>query len=710
MQSDNTRLIIIVFNICFKPYPMKKTLLIFLIIFSHILYAQSDCATAMAVCGNTDISYTPDGYGNTLETIGGCLTDERYSVWYTFTIATGGTLTFQIVPNDLGDDYDFGVFGPNKTCATRGTPLRGSYAAATGITGLNMTSVDLCDTAGGDRWAKYMDVLPGETYYLIVNNFSKSTSGFKMQWGGTATLQSPFTDPNVQPYPFIPPGIPGANPADPREVVICTNPATFDFSSLSAGILNGNPNFSVTYHTSQNDALTASNPITGPQTVTTTGVYYYSISYTDPTNPNNPINKCRQMGTFKFKDGTIKPTNVTLTSCNNNNAGTATYDLTTANVIADPAVIKKYYHTLYDLNNGINEITNIYQFVSAEGKIYVKVISPFGCTANAEITLKFYPAIIAKDAELRSCFIESNPSTALFNLDNAAVITPQAGITKKYFPSLTDAVDGTNEILNANYIAPSGLVYVRVSDTRGCYVVVKIGLTVIAPVKSNVLTDKIICIEDKTTLDAGPGFSSYEWSTGATTQSIKDVGVGIYWVKLKTGECVTKQTVTIYPSDQPVISNIDISNTTLTINVIGGTPDYQYSMDKIVWQNSNTFSNVARGTYKVYVKDAYDCEPIEVTVVVPNLINMITPNGDGVNDVVDYSAIADKQNLILSIFDRYGTKIHQGDKSNGYKWDGTIAGKKIPTGTYWYSVTWNENDKKSTPFKFSGWIVVKNRE
>jgi gliding motility-associated-like protein len=41
---------------------------------------------------------------------------------------------------------------------------------------------------------------------------------------------------------------------------------------------------------------------------------------------------------------------------------------------------------------------------------------------------------------------------------------------------------------------------------------------------------------------------------------------------------------------------------------------------------------------------------------------MITPNGDGVNDVVDYSAIADKQNLVLTIFDRYGTKIHQETK------------------------------------------------
>lgn len=696
----------------FKSPPMKKTLLVFLLIFSHIFYAQSDCATAMAVCGNSDISYTPNGYGNTLENMGGCLSDEKYSVWYTFTIATAGTLTFEIIPNDqVKDDYDFSVYGPNKTCANRGTPLRGSFSSKKGNTGLNMTTTVLCDPASGDKWAKYIDVLPGETYYLCVNNWSESANGFRLAWGGTSSLSSPFSDPNVQPHPFNPPGQPAANPQDPREVIICSNPATFDFSSLSAGIINGNPNFNVTYHTSQNDALTSNNPITLPQTVTTTGIYYYSISYTDPTNPNNPINKCKQTGKFKFKDGKIKATNVTLTMCNNNNAGTATYDLSTADIIADPTATKKFYYTLYDLNNGINEITNIYQFVSAEGKIYAKVTSPFGCSDIAEITLKFYGQVIATDADIRACFIESNPSTGLFNLTNAGVTLPTATTTKRYFPSLTDAKDGTNEILAPKtYIAPTGVVYVRVTDNRGCYVIVKINLTVIAPVTSSVLVDKIICIEDTTTLDAGPGFKSYEWSTGATTQSIQNVGVGTYWVKLKTGECVATQKVTVYPSEQPVVTNIDVTNTTLTVNVIGGTPDYQYSLDKIIWQPSNVFNNIARGTYKVYVKDAYDCEPIAVTVVVPNLINLITPNGDGVNDVVDYSAIADKQNLVLTIFDRYGTKIHQGDKTNGYKWDGKIAGKNIPTGTYWYTVTWNENDKKNTPFKFSGWIVVKNRE
>jgi gliding motility-associated-like protein len=249
-----------------------------------------------------------------------------------------------------------------------------------------------------------------------------------------------------------------------------------------------------------------------------------------------------------------------------------------------------------------------------------------------------------------------------------------------------------------------------VTNGNGCYAVAKVTLVVLPPVYSSVLEDKIICMENKTTLDAGPGFTAYKWSTGATTQAINNVTVGTYWVELKTGNCVTRQTVKVYPSEQPVISSIDITNNTITVNVIGGTAPYKYSLDGIKWQDSNVFENVARGDNMVYVKDGYNCDPLTVTVVVPNLINVITPNGDGVNDVIDYSALAGKQGLVLSIFDRYGVKVGQADKSNGYKWDGTTKGKKIPTGTYWYTVEWKENDKKNTPFKFSGWVMVKNRE
>jgi len=702
---------------------MKKLLLFIFFGISQIFFAQADCATALAVCGNSNITYSPTGYGNIRELVnsGSCIdaTGEHNSIWYKITIATGGTLTFDLVPNNPDADYDWAIFGPNVNCGALGAPIRCNAATVIGpgpATGLNMTST-ITNALGGSLtpYCKYMDVLPGQTYYLFIDNWVSSTSSttapFSLTWGGTATLASPFTDPALQPYPFIPPGVPAANPADPKEVIICTNPAVFDFSTLSAGILNGNPHFSVSYHMSQNDALTGNNAITVPTTVNTTSIYYYSISYTDPTNPNSPLNQCKQIGKFKFRDGKITAKNATLTQCNNNNAGTAVFDLTTADVIADPTVTKKYYNTFSDLNAGINEITNPSAFTSAEATIYVKVISTFGCTAVAQITLKFYPVVVVNDATLRSCAIESTPSLGSFNLTVASVTT-QTGAGKKYYPSAADAVNQTNEIVMPSpYTAPNGVVYVRVSNAQGCYNIAKITLVVIPPVYSTVLKDKIICVEDRTTLDAGPGFNSYEWSTGATTQAITNVGVGTYWVKLKTGDCTVVQNVKVYPSEQPVVSSIEISNTTVTVFVIGGTPPYKYSMDNITWQDSNEFNNVKRGDATVFVKDSYDCDPIEISIVVPNLVNVITPNGDGYNDFIDYSALANKKNFVMNIFDRYGNMIFQMDKFSGYKWEGTSkGGVKVPTGNYWYSVSWNENDKLNTPIKYSGWIVVKNRD
>ena len=684
---------------------MKKTLLILFIFLAHFFFAQSDCPTAITLCGNTNISYTPSGPGNILEDLGGCLsTDEHYSVWYTFTIGTGGTLGFTITSNNAPDDYDFGVYGPNKTCSNFGAPIRCNYAGSNpaGVTGLALTPPYT------GWWSQYLDVLPGETYYLVVDNFSKTSNGFTLTWTGTASLASPFNTTLV-PNPFQAPGLTNPN-GGPNEVIICTNPAIFDFSTLSTGIINGNPNFSVKYFRNTNDMLSNTNAITTPILVNTTDTYYYSIQYTNPNNPNDPVNKCFINGSFKFKDGTITLADQTLTECNNNNEGTAVFNLTDAIVTTDPTITLKYYPSMYDLNNNINEITNTYQYLSAGGSAFVKGTSPFGCTDVAEIKLAFFPVVVVQEATLRSCFIEGNYSMGTFNL-TLATVTLQTGTTKKYYPSPTDAINQTNEILTPdNYTAPSGVVYVRVMNGNGCFTVAKITLTVFSPVYSTVLVDKVICMEDKTTLDAGAGFAGYEWSNGKTTQTISDVGVGTYWVKLKTGDCWSIQTVKIYPSEQPVLSNIEISNNNVTVFATGGTPAYRYSLDNINWQESNVFPNLTRGDHTMYVKDAYDCEPIIVNFVVPNIINVITPNADGVNDVIDYSALSNKKNLVLNIYDRYGTKIHQADKNNQYKWDGTIAGKKVPTGTYWYSVTWNENNKNSTPIKFSGWVMVKNRE
>ena len=327
------------------------------------------------------------------------------------------------------------------------------------------------------------------------------------------------------------------------------------------------------------------------------------------------------------------------------------------------------------------------------------------------LTLTISESPIVNPTTLRACFLEDNNLTGLFNL-TLANVTTQTGTTKKYYPSLTDAHNQTNEILTPdNYIAPNGVVYVRVSNANGCYRVAEVTLYVFPPTTSNVLTDKIICIEDTTVLDAGPGFSSYFWSTGATTQTISNVTVGTYWVKLQTGDCYTTQHVKVYASEQPVISNIEINTNSITVHALGGTAPYEYSINNINWQPTNTFTDLPRGDIKVYVRDSYTCEPLEVNITIPNIVNVITPNSDGINDVLDYSSLSHKKNLVVDIFDRYGNRVHQGNKDNNYVWDGTTNNKKkVSTGNYWYNISWNENNKNQTPIKFSGWILVKNRE
>lgn len=487
---------------------------------------------------------------------------------------------------------------------------------------------------------------------------------------------------------------------------VCNNPATgFGFVNLTSYIsqfVNNPANYIITYY-----ILGSSTPITNPTNFQYTGNTTISVVIKDPSSTLCDNGDARII----LNPSPFEAADATLTECNNNNAGVGIFNLNNAVVTTLAGVTKQYYPTLADLIAGTNQIMNFGAFPAAQGTtIHVKVTTSQGCVDNAIITLNLYPIVVINDAILRSCFIENNPSTGLFNLINANV-TLQAGTTKNYYPSLTDATNGTNEILNpTTYIAPNGVVYIRVSNANGCFAVAKVTLEVFPPVYSTVLVNKIICIEDKTTLDAGPGFSGYEWSTGATTQTVSNIGVGTYWVKLKTGDCIAKQMVKVYASEQPVVSSIDISNTTITVNVNGGTPAYQYSIDNVHWQNSNVFIGITRGLHKIFVKDSYDCEPIEINITVPNLINVITPNNDGQNDIIDYSALAGKIDLTFNIFDRYGAKIHQGDKTNGYTWNGTANGRKVPTGSYWYSVTWNENNKTKTPIKFSGWIMVKNRE
>lgn len=93
--------------------------------------------------------------------------------------------------------------------------------------------------------------------------------------------------------------------------------------------------------------------------------------------------------------------------------------------------------------------------------------------------------------------------------------------------------------------------------------------------------------------------------------------------------------------------------------------------------------------YELTATDSLGCKAIHNVeiVVCRNLIipNAFTPNGDGYNDVWEIKNIEDYPECVVEIYDRFGTLLFT---SKGYSqaWDGTTAGKELPTGSYFYVI------------------------
>ncbi|MCX6249136.1 MAG: SBBP repeat-containing protein, partial [Bacteroidetes bacterium] len=105
--------------------------------------------------------------------------------------------------------------------------------------------------------------------------------------------------------------------------------------------------------------------------------------------------------------------------------------------------------------------------------------------------------------------------------------------------------------------------------------------------------DDSICAGGSKILNAGPGYSSYHWSTGATTQSITINAPGTYWVEAMKWGCTATDTIHITPALAPVIT---IAGNTMVFQ--GSTEVYttQPGMTGYVWTFSAGGTWVSGGT------------------------------------------------------------------------------------------------------------------
>ncbi|AXG74293.1 hypothetical protein DVK85_08645 [Flavobacterium arcticum] len=367
-------------------------------------------------------------------------------------------------------------------------------------------------------------------------------------------------------------------------------------------------------------------------------------------------------------------------------------------------IISKNGDTSFLIDNGTNNI-----FAGLESAIYeVRVDDPCGNFDTQPFNVADLPSLVTATApsDIEVCD-ENDDTIETFDLSehNNTILDGQSldDVTLTYHNSYNDADLGINPIPN-DYTASIGIaqIFARVvyNDNEECIALTSFKIIVRAIPELQMKEIWSACEDENIMVTADAGYDSYSWSNGAETRSITVIEEGEYTVTVTNQYgCETSKTITVVNSQAPQISEVNIEDWTDNDNVITvilenttGAEDFEYSLNGITYQDSNTFTGLEPGQYNVYVRDKYNCGIDTEETFLLTYPKFFTPNGDGVNETwrIKFSTV--EPNMYVYIFDRYG-KIITGFGANSNGWDGTYNGARLPSTDYWFIVI-RENGKE----------------
>jgi hypothetical protein len=136
--------------------------------------------------------------------------------------------------------------------------------------------------------------------------------------------------------------------------------------------------------------------------------------------------------------------------------------------------------------------------------------------------------------------------------------------------------------------------------------------------------DQSLCEGETTTLDAGAGFASYEWSTAETSQTLEVGLTGTYSVIVTDANGCSETdeaTVTVNP-----LPSVDLGPDVTVIDPQTATLDAGAGFSSYLWSDGSTGQTLVAdetGTYSVTVTDANGCTGSDEVMVniEPNAVN-----------------------------------------------------------------------------------------
>jgi len=343
-----------------------------------------------------------------------------------------------------------------------------------------------------------------------------------------------------------------------------------------------------------------------------------------------------------------------------------------------------------DAQNNTGVIQNPQQYVAADGTtVFARVENLYGCPAFAQVQLSANDATTVSVNPIFRC--DDNDGQTVFNLYEDVTAQLQtalpAGTTIRFYPTLTDAQNQTAELPNAftNASSPQ-IVYAVFSHPGTCFAITPITLNVTVFSPPGFERETIaLCPAETIQLSVPGSFVDYHWSGNETTASVQVSEPGVYSVTVTNASgCTATKTfdvVLLDPAEFLGISTREFNGLNNRIEVLySGSGVYEFSIDGLNFQTDAIFTNVAAGTYSVFIRDACGLSgPYEVTIL--DYPRFFTPNADGINDTWQIHGLMPSDRI--TIFDRYGKLLYSFNPQQP-GWNGTFNGYALPATDYWF--------------------------
>jgi gliding motility-associated-like protein len=585
--------------------------------------------------------------------------------------------------------------------------------AATGIYTIN-TSTEIYINAN-----RYDALCFGDANGSISVTATGGSGSYSFEWSNTATTQS-ITGLAAGTYQVTATDINGCSATT---IVLIEQPdllvASIQTSVYAggngvscSGAQDGNLDLTVQGGTFPYDYLWNTNATT--QDLSGVGAGTYSVTVTDAngctteataeiTEPN-PLNNTLTAGTYSGGYNV---------SCNGARDGSITAATTGG---TEPY---SYEWSTGETTSAINEV--------GAGTYSVTVTDANGCTAVSTITLN-QPETLTATAQA------TEPTCG--DSDNGSIDLTVTGGTPNYTYQWSNG-NTTEDITQL----PSGTYSVIVTDANGCTAEAGATITIISPLDLSgtvIINESCIDFNDgylEAKVTGGTEPYQYQWSTGATTTSISNLGDGTYTLTVTDAKgCSTTASFTIGgPScnnppvavndttttsggtsiDIPVMDNDwDPDDDNIFVSVVSdpqhGTATIN-SDGTITYTPDEGFVGIDSFTYVICddgIPQMCDTATVYITVMPgrPNVFipNGFSPNGDAYNQYWEIIDITEFPKNEVIIFNRWGNKVYE-VKPYQNEWEGqNMKGEDLPDGTYYYILKLNDDNGTV----YTGFVVI----